>query len=126
MATALADARELYNQAVLVGISDNLSRPWHKGNHPGLVLARRLQHKADEVWLFAKDTRTPWTNNASERALKGPKLHQKVSGYWQTTLTLSRYCRVRSYLVGARNHGLHAIDAIHTALAGKPWLPAIG
>lgn len=123
-AAALADARKLYHHAVLVGISDNLSRPWHKGNHPGLVLARRLQTKADEVWLFTKDTRTPWTNNASERALKGPKLHQKVSGYWQTTLTLSRYCRVRSYLVSARNHGLHAVDAIHAALAGKPWLPA--
>jgi hypothetical protein len=55
-----------------------------------------------------------------------PEAAPKVSGYWQTTLTLSRYCRVRSYLVGARNHGLHAIDAIHTALAGKPWLPATG
>jgi transposase len=31
--------------------------------------------------------------------------------------------RVRSYLVTARNHGLTAIDAIHTALTGKPWLP---
>lgn len=123
-AEALATARQRYDQAVLVGISDNLSRPWHNGNHPGLVLARRLQNKADEVWLFTKDTRAPWTNNASERALKAPKLHQKVSGYWQTTLTLSRYCRVRSYLVSARNHGVRAIDATRAALAGNPWLPA--
>ncbi len=120
---ALKAAAKLLHQAT-VGIVDNLSRPWHKGNHPGLVLARRPQNKADEVWLFTKDTRAPWTSNASERALKGPKLHQEVSGYWQITLTLSRFCRVRSYLVSARNHRLHAIDAIHTALAGKPWLPA--
>jgi hypothetical protein len=65
----------------------------------------------------------PWTNNGSEQALKSPKLHQKVSGYWHTTLTLSRFCRVRSYLVTARNHGVNAIDAIHAALTGKPWLP---
>jgi hypothetical protein len=122
-AEALADARWRYDQGVLVGISTNLSRPWHKGNHPGLVLARRLQAKADQVWLYTKDFRVPWTNNVSEQALKSPKLHQKVSGYWQTTLTLSRYCRVRSYLVTARNHGLHAIDAIHAALTGQPWLP---
>ena len=108
---------------MLVGISDNLSRPWYKGNHPGLVLARRLQNKAEQVWLFTNNLDVPWTNNASERALKSPKLHQKVSGYWQTTMTLSRYCTVRSYLVSARNHGLRAIDAIHTALTGKPWLP---
>jgi hypothetical protein len=30
----------------------------------------------------------PWTNNASEQALKSPKLHQKVSGYWHTLTTL--------------------------------------
>ena len=123
-AEALADARWRYDQGVLVGISTNLSRPWHKGNHPGLVLARRLQTKADQVWLYTKDTRVPWTNNVSEQALKSPKLHQKVSGYWQTTLTLARFCRVRSSLVTARNHGLNAIDAIHAALAGRPWLPS--
>lgn len=44
----------------------------------------------------------PWTNNASELALKGPKRHQAVSGYWHTT-TLADYCRVRSYLVSARS-----------------------
>jgi len=47
-AKALADARWRYDQGVLVGISINLSRPWHKGNHPGLVLARRLQAKAQD------------------------------------------------------------------------------
>jgi transposase len=122
-ATTLADIRYRYDQGVLVGISVNLSRPWPKGNHPGLVLARRLKAKADQVWLFTTNPKVPWTNNASEQALKSPKLHQKVSGYWQSTLTLARYCRVRSYLVTAVNHGLRAIDAIHTALSGKPWLP---
>jgi len=38
---------------------------------------------------------------------------------------LGRYCKIRSYLVSARNHGVEAIDAIHTALAGNPWLPTI-
>jgi transposase len=26
----------------------------------------------------------PWTNNAAEQALKSPKRHQAVSGYWHT------------------------------------------
>jgi len=33
---------------------------------------------------------------------------------------IANYCRVRSYLVSARGHGIRATDAIH---AGKPWLP---
>jgi transposase len=122
-ADALADARWRYDQGVLVGISFNLSRPWPKGNHPGLKLARRLQAKADQVWLFTQNPQVPWTNNACEQAIRGPKRHQNRSGYWQTTITLSAYCRVRSYLVSAANHGIRAIDAIHNALAGRPWLP---
>src|SRR2546421_6488973 len=77
---ALAFARYRYDQGVLVGISANLSRAWHEGNHPGLVLARRLKVKAEQVWLFTTNPKVPWTNNASEQALKSPKLHQKVSG----------------------------------------------
>lgn len=122
---ALAQARKRYDDAVLVGISVNLSRPWHKGNHPGLVLAERLKNKADQVWLFTTnlDVLIPATNNAAERALRAPARHENVSGYWHSTRTLDRFCRVRSYLASAVNHGLRAIDAVHAALAGKPWLP---
>ncbi|NVI88858.1 IS66 family transposase, partial [Actinomadura sp. BRA 177] len=48
---------------------------------------------------------------------------QKVSGYWHTLATLTRYCRLRTYLISARNHGVRPIDAIHAALARNPWLP---
>ena len=65
-----------------------------------------------------------WTSNSAERAVKGPKRHQAVSGYWHTQATLGRWCRIRSYLDSAANHGLTALDAITSALAGKPWLPA--
>ncbi len=53
--------RHDYDQAVAVGISANLSRRWHKGNHPGLVLAQRLQRKADQVWLFTTRFDVPAT-----------------------------------------------------------------
>ena len=119
----LADLRARYDDAVAWGITTNRLRDWHKGNHPGYNLARRLQDKAGQVWLFARNFKIPWTNNASEQALKGPKRHQAVSGYWHTQATLAGYCRVRSYLVSARGHGIRATDAIHAALAGKPWLP---
>ncbi|MGB6162344.1 MAG: IS66 family transposase, partial [Pseudonocardiaceae bacterium] len=86
-------------------------------------LATRLRDKAEQVWLFTRNLAVPWTNNASEQALKSPKRHQAVSGYWHTLTTLAQYCRVRSYLLSAHNHGVRAIDAIHNALNGNPWLP---
>jgi transposase len=119
----LAGLRRSYDQAVAVGISVNLSRPWHKGNHPGLILARRLNRKAAQVWLFATRFDVPATNNGSENAVRGYKLAAKISGCWRTLSTLQRHCRIRSYLTTARSHGRHPLAAIRDALTGNTWMP---
>ncbi len=119
----LARLRREYDQAVAVGISINLSRPWHKGRHPGLVLAQRLKKKTDQVWLFTTRFDVPATNNGSENAIRGYKLAAKVSGCWRTLITLRRHCRIRSYLTTAANHGHPPLKAIRDALAGNCWMP---
>jgi transposase len=119
----LARLRHSYDQAVACGISVNLSRPWHKGNHPGLILARRLKRKAGQVWLFATRFDVPATNNGSENAVRGYKLAAKISGCWRTLATLQRHCRIRSYLTTARSHGLTPLAAIRDALTGNCWIP---
>ena len=119
----LAGLRHSYDQAVAYGISVNLSRPWHKGNHPGLILARRLKRKAAQVWLFATRFDVPATNNGSENAIRGYKLAAKISGCWRTLATLQRHCRIRSYLTTARSHGRHPLTAIRDALNSSAWMP---
>jgi transposase len=57
--TLLATFRRRYDTGVAVGISTNTTRPWHKGNHPGLILAKRLKRKADQVWLFTTRADVP-------------------------------------------------------------------
>jgi transposase len=115
--------RRRFDHGVAVGISTNLSRPWHQGNHPGLQLARRLKRKAHQVWLFTTRLDVPPTNNGSESAIRGFKLAAKVQGCWRTLATLQRHCRIRSYLVSARNHERRPIDAIRDALTANPWMP---
>jgi transposase len=119
----IAKRRKEFDQAVACGISVNLSRPWAKGNHPGLILARRLKRKADQVWLFTTRADVPPTNNGSEAAIRGFKLAEKISGSWRTLATLRRHCRIRSYLVSARNHAHRPLDAIRDALNGTAWQP---
>jgi hypothetical protein len=120
----LAGLRKRYDDAVALGLAHNKHRDWDGGgNHPGYKLARWLAAYADQVWLFTTIFDLEWTNNASERGVKDPKRHQAVSGYWHTQATLGRYCRIRSYLISARNHGVGASEAIRAALAGTPWLP---
>lgn len=72
----LTDLRARYDKAVAWGITTNRHRDWHKGNHPGYTLAQRLQDKVEQVWLCTKNFTVPWTNNASEQALRNPKRHQ--------------------------------------------------
>jgi transposase len=83
-----ADLRERYDSAVAWGETTNRLRDWDNGkNHPGYVLARRLKAKGSQIWLFTGNFAVPWTNNASEQAIRGPKRHQAVSGYWHSLVS---------------------------------------
>jgi hypothetical protein len=65
-------------------------------------------------------------NPYATRAATGCPLLRGIttaSAYWHSLATLARWCRIRSYLDSAIAHGITAIDAIRTALEGKPWLP---
>jgi transposase len=119
----LAKLRERYDEAVAFGVTHNRHRDWHDGNHPGYSLGCWLRDYKEQVWLFTTQLHVEWTNNCSEQTVKAAKRHQAVSGYWHTQRTLARWCRIRSYLDSAANHGLTALDAITRALAGDPWLP---
>jgi transposase len=85
----LAGLRHSYDQAVAVGISVNLSRPWHKGNHPGLILARRLKRKASQVWLFATRFDVPATNN---EAVMRSVVRVHAAGVSRPRLAARRQC----------------------------------
>ena len=121
----LDDLRERYDTAVASGIIHNRLRDWHDGNHPGYTLGTWLRDYREQVFLFTRDFAVSWTNNVSERGAKAAKRHQAVSGYWHSLATLARWCRIRSYLDTAAAHGITALDAISSAIAGKPWLPPL-
>jgi transposase len=119
------DLRERYDKAIAHGIIHNRLRDWHDGNHPAFALGAWLRDYKDQVLLFTSDFSVDWTNNVSERGAKAAKRHQAVSGYWHSLATLARWCRIRSYLDSALAHGITALDAIRSALEGKPWLPPL-
>ncbi len=121
----LAGLLERYDTAVISGIIHNRLRDWHDGNHPGYALGCWLRQYREQVFLFTREFAVSWTNNISERGAKAAKRHQAVSGYWHSLATLARWCRIRSYLDSAAAHGVTALDAITSAITGKPWLPPL-
>ena len=121
----LGKLRDRYDKAAAFGAVHNRLRDWASGNHPGYALAAWLHEYKEQVWLFTRDFTVQWTSNAAERAVKAPKRHQAVSGYWHTLETLNRWCLIRSYLTSAAGHGVTALDAIRAAIEGRPWLPPL-
>ena len=121
----LDDLLERYDTAAAFGRTHNRLRDWDTGNHPGYALGCWLEEYREQVFLFTRSFAVSWTNNVSERGAKAAKRHQAVSGYWHSLATLTRWCRLRSYLDSAAAHGVTALDAIASALAGKPWLPPL-
>jgi transposase len=122
-ADLLDKLRQRYDEAAAFGITHNRLRDWHDGNHPGYALGCWLRQYKEQVFLFTRDFTVDWTNNEAERGAKAAKRHQAVSGYWHSLATLTRWCTIRSYLDSAAAHGITALDAIGSAIAGKPWLP---
>ena len=121
----LDNLRQRYDEAAAFGIIHNRLRGWHDGNHPGYALGCWLREYKEQVFLFTRDFAADWTTNVAERGAKAAKRHQAVSGYWHSLATLARWCRIRSYLDSAAAHGITALDAIRTAIEGKPWLPPL-
>jgi hypothetical protein len=121
----LAGLRERYDTAVNSGMIHNRCRAWDTGNHPGYALACWLRDYKEQVFLFTRNFSVDWTNNVSERGAKKAKRHQAVSGCWRSLPTLSRWCRLSSYLDSAAAHGTAALDAVRAAIEGKPWLPPL-
>src|SRR5258708_17291576 len=133
---AIAAGQRALDPALLAGLRERCDQAVHWGEiaQPAPRLGRRQepprlrarpppQAKADQVCLFTRNFPVPWARKRQRAGHQGPKRHQAVCGCWHAPDTLSRYYRVRTYLVSIRDHGIPPIDAIHAALTGRPWLP---
>ena len=87
---------------------------------------RRLREHADEVLLFVSDLSVPFTNNLGERAIRMPKVKQKISGCFRTLKGAENFAIIRSYLDTLHKQGRNLIEALRLAFQGSPPQPATG
>jgi transposase len=100
-----------------------ISNPKKRGKKPkgkALALLGALQGRKDEVWRFLFHPDVPFDNNLAERDLRMIKLQQKISGTFRTQYGADVFCRIRSYISTARKQGFGVLDAISSAMQGKP------
>lgn len=88
-------------------------------------LLRRFRLHADAVLLFLSNPAVPFTNNVGERAVRMPKVKQKISGCFRTLAGAEHFCVIRSCLDTLRKQGHGMLTVLQRAFAGNPIQPAV-
>lgn len=91
---------------------------------PAFNLIRRMREHATEVLRFVTDLRVPFTNNLGERAIRMPKVKQKVSGCFRTLKGAQNFCAIRSYLDTMHKQGHNLFEVLRHTFMGYPPSPA--
>ncbi|MGH7734226.1 MAG: IS66 family transposase, partial [Gemmatimonadales bacterium] len=97
---------------------------WAEHQRQAWNLATRMRNHKPDVLRFLTDTRVPFTNNDSERALRMVKLQQKISGNFASEHGAENFARIRSYLQTAAGHGQNLHDVLTQLFTTGAWLPA--
>jgi transposase len=75
-------------------------------------LLRRLREYRPDVLRFLSDPVVPFTNNEAERAIRMPKLKQKVSGCMRTEQGAKDFCIIRSYMATCKKQAIDLISSL--------------
>jgi transposase len=86
----------------------------------------RMREHADAVLRFVTDLRVPFTNNLAERAIRMPKVKQKVSGCFRTVEGAQTFCIIRSYLDTLHKQGHNMFEVLRQTFMGAPPSPQSG
>jgi len=106
-------------------IRQNKSRGRVKQTLAFNLLCRMREHAA-EVLRFVTDLRVPFTNNLGERAIRMPKVKQKISGCFRTLKGAQDFCIIRSYLDTMHKQGHNLFEVLRLTFMGHPPTPASG
>ena len=120
-----------YDRIVAKGFSENPPPVKEKGKRGRTKQGRarnmlnRLHEYRRETLAFMYDPQVPFDNNLAERDLRMLKVKQKISGVFRSELGAKMFCRIRGYISTARKNSVSVLDAIKSALAGKPFVPEL-
>jgi transposase len=89
-------------------------------------LIKRMREHAEAVLRFVTDLRVPFTNNLAERAIRMPKVKQKISGCFRTLQGAQTFCTIRSYLDTMRKQGHNMFEVLRQTFIGRPPSPDSG
>ncbi len=89
-------------------------------NRHGIRLRRRFARIRDNLFVFVTAREVPYTNNASERALRPSVVFRKVTNGFRSAWGAELFAAVRSVIDTGRHQGLTPFQAIRNTLERHP------
>ena len=84
-------------------------------------LLNRLRKYRDNYFMWVTDFRLPTTNNLSERSLRFTKVHEKVSGQFESIEYARYFATIRTYLETCARNGVNEFTALQRLTQGNPY-----
>ena len=99
--------------------NENDPNPYYAKNE--LTLIWRIMEYRDNYiyWIF--DFNIPFTNNLSERNLRGVKTKMKISGQFQNIERARDYANIRSYIETCRLYGVNEYQSLTRLVEDNPY-----
>lgn len=112
---------ECFNDIMIEAYRENKeANPKYYAKNEKTLILRILDFKNEYLsWVVNFDI--PFTNNLSERSLRGAKSKMKISGQFQNVKTASFYANIKSYLETCYRHGINEFYALLRLCRGDPY-----
>lgn len=109
------------DQALLKGLEENEqdSKPYYAKKEKTLIY--RIMEYRDNYIYWILDFDIPFTNNLSERNLRGIKSKMKVSGQFQNIERAKDYASIRSYIETCRLYGVNEYECLTKLVEDNPY-----
>ena len=109
------------NEYLLLGVDEYLndSKVYYANKEAALLI--RLMEYRDNYIYWTLDFNIPFTNNLSERSLRGIKSKMKVSGQFQNITNAEYYAAIRSYIETCYRNGINGHEALVRLMNNNPY-----
>lgn len=106
---------------LLKGLEENEkdSKPYYAKEEKTLIY--RIMEYRDNYIYWILDFDIPFTNNLSERNLRGIKSKMKVSGQFQNIDRANDYAKLRSYIETCKLYGINEYDCLTRLVEENPY-----
>ena len=112
---------ETYDRLLLQGLEENEVEKENRYfvSDEKALLTRLLKYK-DNYLAWVSNWSLPFSNNLSERSLRGVKSKMKVAGQFQNAETASCYAKIRSYIETCYRNNVNVVYALERLCQGSP------